>query len=121
MSGGHRLRRRPSQGGLGCGQQNLWRNARDGLENLCKLVKWCRQRESNPRPTHYECVALPTELRRHVLIIALPSMALHYLADQPQPSHRVTASAAVPRTQLSYAGTGNRSIKREIISKAGCP
>src|SRR5688500_18223759 len=25
---------------------------------------WCRRRDSNPRPTHYECVALPAELLR---------------------------------------------------------
>lgn len=25
---------------------------------------WCRKRDSNPRPTHYECAALPTELLR---------------------------------------------------------
>ena len=28
--------------------------------------KWCRKRDSNPRPTHYECAALPTELLRPV-------------------------------------------------------
>lgn len=28
------------------------------------VTRWSRLRESNPRPTHYECVALPTELRR---------------------------------------------------------
>jgi hypothetical protein len=26
---------------------------------------WCRKEESNPRPSHYECAALPTELFRH--------------------------------------------------------
>src|SRR5215469_15128483 len=26
--------------------------------------RWCRGRDSNPRPTHYECVALPAELPR---------------------------------------------------------
>jgi hypothetical protein len=25
---------------------------------------WCRKRDSNPRPPHYECGALPTELLR---------------------------------------------------------
>jgi hypothetical protein len=28
-------------------------------------LSWCRGRDSNPRPTHYECVALPAELPRH--------------------------------------------------------
>ena len=27
--------------------------------------KWCRLRDSNTRPSHYECDALPTELKRH--------------------------------------------------------
>src|SRR5580698_11138772 len=26
---------------------------------------WCRGRDSNPRPPHYECGALPAELPRH--------------------------------------------------------
>ena len=30
----------------------------------------CRGRDSNPRPTHYECVALPAELPRRLLDIA---------------------------------------------------
>src|SRR6266496_156311 len=31
---------------------------------------WCRWKESNPRPSHYECAALPTELHRLCLLIA---------------------------------------------------
>lgn len=27
--------------------------------------RWCRWRDSNPRPPHYECDALPAELHRH--------------------------------------------------------
>ncbi len=32
----------------------------------CRVFRkpWCRRRDSNPRPTHYECVALPPELLR---------------------------------------------------------
>ena len=26
-------------------------------------IIWCQRKESNPRPAHYECAALPTELR----------------------------------------------------------
>ena len=33
--------------------------------NEVELWKWCRRRESNPRPSRYECAALPTELHRH--------------------------------------------------------
>ncbi len=39
--------------------------ASGGPYGLTKLWrKWCRRRDSNPRPTHYECAALPTELLR---------------------------------------------------------
>src|SRR4051794_27418321 len=34
-------------------------------------MKWCRVKDSNPRPSHYKCAALPTELtrpRRHFRI-----------------------------------------------------
>src|SRR6476619_1822418 len=31
------------------------------------LDYWCRWKESNPRPSHYECAALPTELHRRTL------------------------------------------------------
>ena len=30
-----------------------------------QMLLWCRWKESNPRPSHYECAALPTELHRH--------------------------------------------------------
>ena len=30
-----------------------------------EFLYWCRLGDSNARPTHYECVALPTELNRH--------------------------------------------------------
>lgn len=33
----------------------------------CRGKKWCRRRDLNPRPTHYECVALPAELLRHTV------------------------------------------------------
>ena len=32
------------------------------------LREWCRMSESNWRPSHYKCAALPTELIRHLLI-----------------------------------------------------
>jgi hypothetical protein len=33
-------------------------------QNWCRQ-NWCRGEDSNLRPTHYECVALPAELPRH--------------------------------------------------------
>lgn len=32
-------------------------------------LKWCRHEESNPGPTDYKSVALPTELCRHWLVL----------------------------------------------------
>ena len=29
-----------------------------------KYLKWCRLKDLNLRPSHYECAALPTELNR---------------------------------------------------------
>src|SRR5581483_6854700 len=34
-------------------------------ENKYETTVWCRGRDSNPRPPHYECGALPAELPRH--------------------------------------------------------
>src|SRR5512145_3003400 len=34
------------------------------LETRPERRGWCRLRDSNTRPTHYECAALPAELRR---------------------------------------------------------
>ena len=34
--------------------------------HLSSKIKWCRQRDSNPRPPVYKTEALPTELCRHV-------------------------------------------------------
>ena len=35
------------------------------LPTFGEFFYWCRLGDSNARPTHYECVALPTELNRH--------------------------------------------------------
>jgi hypothetical protein len=48
-------------GGSNCGLGQVL-----GLADFWGIFqKWCRWRDSNPRPTHYECVALPPELHRH--------------------------------------------------------
>ena len=36
------------------------------FQNLRGAKWWCRLRDSNTRPPHYECGALPAELRRHL-------------------------------------------------------
>ena len=36
--------------------------------SITELKDWCRLRDLNPRPAHYEWDALPTELNRHCKI-----------------------------------------------------
>jgi hypothetical protein len=61
------------------------------LEGVLPCRKWSRLGESNPRPTHYECVALPAELRR--LVLASPAEAsrtvAHYIEGTEQRSTRI--------------------------------
>jgi hypothetical protein len=45
--------------------ESLWRLVRRELEG--SLNYWCRHQESNPGPTDYKSVALPTELCRHLV------------------------------------------------------
>ncbi len=35
---------------------------------------WCRVKESNPRPSHYKCAALPTELTRQTFLVTVTSL-----------------------------------------------
>ena len=37
----------------------------DHPQKMPRKTGWCRIEESNPRPSHYKCAALPTELIRH--------------------------------------------------------
>src|ERR1700682_5977335 len=64
-----------------------------------RMLFWCRWKESNPRPSHYECAALPTELHRHFLRVGnwrAASLKLY----QPRELLRSLASArAVKRGQ----------------------
>ena len=41
-----------------------WPRACAGCKSPIGSTEWCRKRDSNPRPIHYECTALPTELLR---------------------------------------------------------
>ena len=44
--------------------ETLWTVIKALTWETMKPKRWSRLGESNPGPTHYECVALPTELRR---------------------------------------------------------
>src|SRR5690606_30504686 len=61
MIGEERDRFLASRDGEGRGARKAEGPARSA--GPCKEF-WCRQEESNPRPSHYECAALPTELCR---------------------------------------------------------
>ena len=52
--------------------------------------KWSRESDSNRRPTHYECVALPTELSRQTLSSSALWRIPKYLANFkfPHPASR---------------------------------
>ena len=54
--------RTPKGVGLGASKKK-----RQSLQTAPSFQYWCRQEESNPRPSHYECAALPTELCRRNL------------------------------------------------------
>ncbi len=56
--------------------------------------KWCRHEESNPGPTDYKSVALPTELRRHNRILARPLRSPRGDSCRPLASVRMVGSLA---------------------------
>ena len=59
--------------------------------------RWCRREESNSRPSHYECAALPTELRRRRGRRAgRPPCEPRILAE---PAHRLTAARTAARSR----------------------
>ena len=44
----------------------------ESFDSLTHWNRWCRLQESNPRPTDYKSVALPTELNRHLVATHAP-------------------------------------------------
>ena len=67
------------------------------LQNIIKrlylndILEWCRLRDSNTRPPHYECDALPAELKRLALL------------EVPAPYQRITSLARLCILLTSYA------------------
>ena len=69
---------------------------------------WCRLRDSNTRPPHYECDALPTELRRpdelfsgYSVVLEFPNYLIQRRFIRSDP---VITNALL--YQLSYSGAG---------------
>jgi hypothetical protein len=75
------------------------------------LILWCRHQESNPGPTDYKSVALPTELYRLRQIQCVAIHGLYLIFSRHRPRHPVAAFAG-PKlrfgfrrlTQLAYTG-----------------
>ena len=60
---------------------------------------WCREEESNLRPTHYECAALPTELSRHRaanFTVRGATVQARALRIHPVHTHRRTPASLTP-------------------------
>ena len=78
------------------------------VPGLTKWVGWGRLRESNSRPTHYECVALPSELRRRVhgrRAAHARSPTISTLRAHVEAAARAASPAATADGQLSTGGT----------------
>ena len=78
------------------------------VPGLTKWVGWGRLRESNSRPTHYECVALPSELRRRVhgrQTAHARSPTISTLRAHVEAAARAASPAATADGQLSTGGT----------------
>ena len=82
------------------------------------LKSWCRRRDSNPRPPHYECDALPTELLRPRWALAAGlqpaewNVPLGTRAIQSSPQFRPLAINCLTNDvlyRLSYCGFGART------------
>jgi hypothetical protein len=44
--------------------ESLSKSEKEKAHQMMGFFQWCRWPESNWRPSHYECAALPTELQR---------------------------------------------------------
>src|SRR5438105_8786748 len=79
---------------------------------------WCRRRDSNPRPPHYECGALPAELQRRrarlrAKRVGLRNLWIDRLAFRN--SYQVTASIMTQAVQLDEADTSH-ICERELAA-----
>lgn len=74
----------------------------------CRLQGWCRRRDSNPRPQHYECRALPAELLR-------PTRTMYSL----RPCHATSSASVATLLQSESARPGNCLIRGRIAGLGG--
>ena len=78
----------------------------------CQIVQmWCRLGDSNTRPTHYECVALPAELRRPGCTRD-SAKAVRSAAENTHPR-----PAPQPRNGPSTTGTPGAAVGRRFAAR----
>ena len=88
------------------------------------VSEWCRREDSNFRPTHYECVALPTELLRHAEEGAQYS-GRRRAGKDPRTSgtRQLSSRIRINSSMLSLrvpSGNGGSSLKRTRSSGISC-
>ena len=72
---------------------------------MSKIIKVSHFADSNRRPTHYECVALPTELKwRCGIDVRLFGKRSVSFQEPPRPERGALANCATPRSSV-LAGT----------------
>src|ERR1700724_2713068 len=79
------------------------RSPRAGTRGNRKLILWCREEDSNLRPAHYECAALPAELSRRASR-GKPRI-LHFFA---QPDDQIDAGHLGPGRRRRQAAGRHR-------------
>src|SRR3989344_9147060 len=77
-----------------------------------RLEHISRRRDSNPRPAHYKCAALPTELLRHLITIEFSNGAGKTGALSLSPD----ALAETPTLRRGYLGMSRAPILPKPLS-----
>ena len=87
-----------------------------------RLFYWCRQRDSNSRPTDYKSVALPTELCRHNycqilyttdFILSITNFIFFY--TKKEPSDRTSRYIHIEPLSLRWAPYNQTTIWTETV------
>ncbi len=80
-----------------------------------RLVCWCRWPESNWRPSHYECAALPTELHRHTRAGIVQQSSIE---DNSQAAADAARGRILTMMSMPSVTTPSGSLGRPVILKS---
>ena len=91
-----------------------------------QILWWCRLRDSNPRPTDYKSVALPTELSRQlfdfirlkIVVPTHPKGIRYVLGTNATENHCFSTCWAIPANRFSV--NGNDSPERSDSGESVC-